>query len=290
MSGRTVAVTGASGFVGGTVARALSQAGHSVIALGRRPVAPYEYRPYELSADIAEDALASVDTVIHCAYDLNLTDSREIAATNVKGTRALVRAVRGAGCRLVLVSSMSAYPGTRQIYGRAKLRSESDVLDAGGEVVRLGLVWGGAEGGMIGTLRRLARLPVVPVFGRNSYQFTVHADDMATAFVRLVDHPSIGEPLGLAHRARTPFERIITQLGDGRRPKFVRVPWRPTYALMRSAEGARIPLPVRADSLLGLIEPAPYVPNAEAWPRLGLRLRAFGELDRTVPQTSQVGS
>jgi nucleoside-diphosphate-sugar epimerase len=288
MSGGAVGVTGTSGFVGGTVAGALSQAGHRVIALGRRPVPPYEYRPYELSTGIVGDALAGVETVVHCAYDLSLTDSRTIATTNVEGTRALVRAVRAAGCRLILVSSMSAYPGTRQVYGRAKLRSEKDVLEAGGDVVRLGLVWGGAEGGMIGTLKRLARLPVVPVFGRDSYQFTVHADDMAAGFVTLVGHPSIGEPLGLAHPARTSFERIITQLGDGRRPMFLRVPWRPTYALMRSAELARVPLPVRADSLLGLVEPAPSVPNAEVWPRLGLRLRAFAELDRVFPHAGEV--
>ena len=29
---------------------------------------------------------------------------------------------------------------------------------------------------MIGTLKRLSRLPVVPVFGRHPHQFTVHAE------------------------------------------------------------------------------------------------------------------
>ena len=69
------------------------------------------------------------------------------------------------GTRPVLISSMSAYPGTAQIYGRAKLASESDFLLAGGEAVRLGLVWGGAAGGMIGTLTRLSGLPIVPRLG-----------------------------------------------------------------------------------------------------------------------------
>jgi nucleoside-diphosphate-sugar epimerase len=280
MSAHTVAVTGASGFVGGLTSLALSEAGHRVIALGRRPATAYEHRDYALTTPIADSLLADLDTVIHCAYDLRLTDKRAIEAVNVGGTRALVDAARRADTRVILVSSMSAYPETKQVYGQAKLRSERDVLDSGGEAVRLGLVWGGTEGGMIGTLKRLAALPVVPTFGRDLYQFTVHADDVGAGFVKLVDRPRFGEPLGLAHPVAVPFERILTDMGAGKPPRFVRVPWPPTYAALRAAEQLRLRLPVRADSLLGLVRPAPSVANAQFWPDVGLQLRAFAEPPR----------
>ena len=277
MSACAIGVTGASGFVGTAVSQALRLAGHRVVSLGRRPITGYEHRSYSLATDVSSGLLEGLDTVVHCAYDLSLTDSGAVARTNVDGTRALVQAASDARARLILVSSMSAYPGTRQIYGRAKLESEADVLGAGGEAVRLGLVWGGAEGGMIGTLKRLGSAPVVPVFGRGLYQYAVHVDDMAAGFVKLVESPSVGRPLGLAHPARVPFERIITVLGGGRRPRFVVIPWRPAYAALRVAERARLPLPVRADSLLGLVRPAPDVPEAGYWSQIGVRLRAFGE-------------
>jgi nucleoside-diphosphate-sugar epimerase len=276
MTDRVVAVSGASGFVGGVIARALAEAGCRVIALGRRPVDAYEHREYSLAVPVSDALLEGVDTVIHCAYDLSLTDARTIEAVNVQGTRSLVEVANRSAARVVLVSSMSAYAETKQIYGQAKLRSERIVLASAGEVLRLGLVWGADERGMIGTLRRLARLPVVPVFGRDLYQFMVHAEDVGVAFVKFVDDPPFGEPLGLAHPARVPFERILGYANDRRTPRLVRVPWTPTYGALRLAELARLPLPVRADSLLGLVRPATHVPNVEYWSEYGLQLTPFG--------------
>jgi len=276
VSARTIGVTGATGFVGGVVAEAFAAAGHRVVAFGRRPAPPYEHRAYSLATPVDERALADVDAVVHCAYDLTLTDPRAIERVNVGGTDALVRAAQRAQTRVVLVSSMSAYPGTTQIYGQAKLRSERIVLGAGGEAVRLGLVWGAGEAGMIGTLRRLARLPVVPMFGRDLHQFTVHAADVGAAFVELAGLERVGEPLGLAHPEPVPFEQIVRHLSDRRPPAFVRVPWRPVYATLRAAELLRLPMPVRADSLLGLVRAAPRVENAGFWPAHGVELTPFG--------------
>jgi len=275
MTTHTVAVTGANGFVGTTICRALTFAGHRVIALSRTPVAGYEHRSYELSAPVADETLSDADAVIHCAYDLSLTDSRAIATRNVEGAASLVRAAGRSGARPLLISSMSAYPGTAQIYGRAKLAAESEFLLAGGEAVRLGLVWGGAEGGMIGTLKQLSRLPIVPRLAKRSHQFMVHVDDMASGLVKLIGQPRVGEPLGLAYPTPVPFEEIIQGLSGGRQRKFVTVPWQAAYAAMRAAERAGVRLPARADSLLGLVRPAPSVPNAAAWARMGLQLRPF---------------
>ncbi len=274
-----IAITGANGYVGSAITRAAAARGHEVISLVRSPASTSASasRRYDLSTPLSGGLLDGVDTLIHGAYDLNATRARDIARVNVEGTRRLVEACAAAGVRFILISSMSAYAGTRQLYGRAKLASEADVLRAGGSAVRLGLVYGGPGGGMIGSLTRVARLPVIPVIGASSHQFMVDVDDMAGAVVALADDPDAsGQLAGLAHPTPIAFRSVIGALAPatGRRPVIIPIPWQPVYGAMRAAEAAGLSLPLRADSVLGLVAPAPHVPNVELWERLGVTIRA----------------
>ena len=72
---------------------------------------------------------------------------------------------------------------------------------------------------------------------------------------------------------------LRTFAGEGRQPRFVPVPWRALYWPLRTLEAARVPLPFRADSLLGLVRPAPSVPGVERLHALGIHAAPFA----TVP-------
>ncbi len=279
----TVAITGAGGYVGRLLARYFRHQEWDVVALVRHPRVdvPTEFpqRRFVLGEPIDPDVLAGVRTVVHCAYDLKLTDPEDIQRVNVLGTLRLLDAAAAAKVeRVVLVSSMSAYPGTRQVYGQSKLAAESAVLEAGGAAVRLGLVYGSGWGGMAGSLRKLLALPVVPLMAANSHQFTVHEDDAAAGLFEIARADRIpAEAVGLAHPEPVGFRRLLDgfALQADIRPRFVPVPWSPVHAGMRVAERIGVPLPLRADSLLGLARPAPFVPGVEEWDRLGVTLRPF---------------
>lgn len=271
-----IAVTGASGYVGRAIAHELSRSGHEVIALSRQPIGGFPSHPYELAERPRPDLLSAADAVVHCAYDLAATRSQAIEATNVEGTRRLLASAVASNARFYLVSSMSAYTGTRQLYGRAKLQSERDVVAAGGYAVRLGLVYGGEEGGMVRSLKRIAGLPVVPIIGARSHQFLVHVDDMAHAVRRLIETPEVtSQVVGLAYPEPMRFDRLVRALAPSKNvPKLVPVPWTPVYLTMRLAEAVGIKLPLRADSILGLVRPGPSVPNFEFWAQLDVDIRA----------------
>ena len=274
------AVTGAGGYVGRIVSTALAADGFDVIGLVRRPDAGSGDRLYDLRRDPDANLLVGVDTLIHCAYDFSVTSEGDIWAVNVVGTRRLLEAAAASGVRrTILVSSMSAYPGTNQLYGRAKLESERTALDLGMAVVRLGLVYGPGWGGMAGSLKKMASLPLVPVVGARSYQYTVHEEDLAGAFVVLVHASELpGIPLGLANPEPVPFRLLMEGIAvaAGRpRPRLIPIPWKPLYAALRLGERTPAKLPFRADSLLGLVRPAPDVCGAEEVHGLGIRLRPF---------------
>ena len=174
---------------------------------------------------------------------------------------------------------MSAYPGTRQLYGRAKLATELAARARGLCVVRPGLVYGPGWGGMAGTLRRLAALPVLPDFGPRARQFTVSEHDFAAALLALAraEHvPAL--PVGIAHPDPVPFTELLTSFAASLgkpRPRFVATPPMVVYGALRAAELLPVKLPVRADSLLGLVRPAPNVPHLEVLDQLGVVLQPF---------------
>jgi nucleoside-diphosphate-sugar epimerase len=275
-----VAITGASGYLGSALVSAFESAGHRVRRLVRSPAPGTDDVFFDLASADRTEALKGVDLLVHCAYDLALTKRADIWRSNVFSTIALFdRALSEGVDRTITLSSMSAYPGTRQHYGRAKLAIEGAARARGMCIVRPGLVYGPAWRGMAGTLRRLAALPVLPDFGPEARQFTVAEHDFTAAIVALAGAthaPSV--PVGIAHPDPVPFRRLLTSFAAtiGKpRPHFIRTPPRVAYGALRAAEVLPLPLPVRADSLLGLVRPAPNVPHLEVLDQLGVVLQPF---------------
>lgn len=277
---RTVAITGARGYVGSLLRRAFSIEGWRVVSLVRQGLqGEANALPYDLAQTPSPTLLNGIDTLVHCAWDLSITPRADIWRINVHGTAALLQLAEHAGVRRVIfVSSMSAYDGTKQLYGRAKLECENTATALGQGVVRLGLVYGPGWSGMAGSLRRMTRLPVTPLLARQSHQYTVHEEDAASAVARLASLPEIPLlPLGIAHPEPVKFDRLLRAIGraDGHVPHLVPVPWQLAYAALRAGEVAGAQLPFRADSLLGLARPAHEVPNQGAATKLGLSFRPF---------------
>ena len=278
--GPIAAISGANGYVGSLVADSLATEGFQIRRLVRRPDPGTNDQAYDIVEGCSPEALQGVDVFVHCAYDFTATSRSDVWDRNVYGTRRLLDlAVSNSVRRTIIVSSMSAYAGTRQIYGRAKLASESDAFARGMCAIRPGLIYGPGWGGMVGTLRKLTALPIIPLVGRNSYQFTLHEDDLRASVAALASADKVpSRPLGLANPEPVPFKALLRGIAEaeaGHNPHFLPLPWSPLYWSIRAAEAASVTLPIRADSLLGLVRPAPSVPNLSDTEALGIRFRPF---------------
>lgn len=286
-SGRsTAAITGASGYLGRTIRSALDAHGWRTIALVRSPGADDpDAIPFTLGGGLDPAILEGVDALIHCAYDLSLTSRDAIWHVNVTGTEQLLDAALVAGVgRSLVISSTAAYPGTKQVYGGAKLATEDIARTRGGVVIRPGLVFGPHAGGMVGSLSRVTGLPIVPLLAGRSHTYMLHEDDLAAAVLQLAtmrDPPTM--PVVLAHPKPVNVAVLLRSLAAARgsRTRFVPIPWRPVFWMLRLAEMAPVRLPFRADSLWGLAHPPPP-PDLATTDALGLSLRPFLSSDATA--------
>jgi nucleoside-diphosphate-sugar epimerase len=277
------AITGASGYLGSRICAALESQGWRVVRLVRSPSQGQgDECAYDLGALVSSEVcelLGSTDVLIHTAYDLALTRAADIWRVNVEGTRRLLQVASDAGVRRILVlSSMSAYEGTTQLYGRAKLDIEALTAQFGGCSVRPGLVYGEQSGGMAGALRRFARLPVVPLIAGDARIYTVSEDDLMTAISAFASADTLpAVTISAAHPVPVPMRDLMTVFAarGGANCRFVKVPWKPVYGLLRAAESVGLHLPFRADSLLGLVHGARHVVNQDMLGTLGVTFREF---------------
>lgn len=278
MSTRCV-VTGASGFVGGRVRAALGAAGFAVEDWSRRG-AGSGGRRFVLGEPVDPAQLAGARALVHCAYDFEARGWPAIEAANVRGSERLFAAAREAGvARIVHVSSLSAFEGCRSLYGRAKLAAEASALEHGARVLRPGLVWAEAPGGVFGGLvAQVRRLPVVPLVAGDAPQYLVHGDDLGAFVARVAtgDASPPAAPVRVAHLAPQSLRVILRAIAAalGTPARLAPVPWRAAWLGLRALEALRLPAPFRSDSLLGLVfqEPSPSFALAE---QLGARCRPF---------------
>jgi len=190
MSERTLALTGATGFVGATLLKAARASGYKVRALTRRlqsPIAGVDWiegaldRPESLAL-----LMQGADAVVHVAGVVNAPDPSGFERGNIQGTQAIVDAAQAAGiARFVHVSSLAARDPSLSVYGWSKAEAESVVAASGLDWVMVRPPWVYGPGDM-DTLDmfRMARTGVVMV-PPNGHVSVIHVGDLARLLLAL---------------------------------------------------------------------------------------------------------
>src|SRR5262245_45009907 len=140
---RTVAVTGATGFIGSHVVGRLGRTGWQVRILTRRVPANAQFANIPIDAVIGtlEDGHAvahlvrGADAIVHAAGRIKARSHAEFFAANATGTRLLVEAAIAAGNRprFVLLSSIAARQPQISDYAASKLAAEAELTRLEGD-------------------------------------------------------------------------------------------------------------------------------------------------------------
>lgn len=190
---QTLAITGATGFVGSHLLNLAVRAGFPVRALTRQT---QDDRPNVTWVRGALDNPASLsvlctgaDVVIHIAGVVNAPTREGFEAGNVAGTLAVVEAAKKAGCkRFIHVSSLAATLPKLSIYGDTKARAEKIVASSGLDwtIIRPPAIYGPGDGEML-ELFKMAKTGFITLppdaDGRLS---AIHVDDLSRALMTII--------------------------------------------------------------------------------------------------------
>jgi nucleoside-diphosphate-sugar epimerase len=267
-------VTGAGGFLGTALVRALSARGDVVRALVRRPAPALALPGVEIATGDATDpaalrgAVRGVDVVFHLAGVRRAADPQEFLRVNAGSTRALLEAcaaeVPGL-TRFVLAGSMAAAGPSRtprreeeplspvEPYGASKAEAERVALSFAGRlpvvVARPPRIMGPGDRENL-LFFRIARAGLVLDFGDRPLSW-IDVDDCARALLLLATAPGApGQAFFLASPETTTAAGLIAEAARalGVRTRRLRVPDGMLRALAAGADvitrvsGRKLPL------------------------------------------------
>ena len=256
-----ILITGATGFVGRAVVRALRAKGHTLSGTTRRPDLAQgpDGIPLYRVPDFAEDAdvsriVTGADIVVHLAARAHETSEQGIGplalyrAVNREGSRRLAQAAAAAGVkRFVFMSSVKAVaeqstrplteadtPHPEDAYGISKWEAEQalgEVATGTGlelVVLRPPLVYGPhARGNLLALLRAVARGLPLPLGGIDNARSLISVANLASAVALVAEHPyAAGSTFFVSDGEDVSTPELVRRIARalGRKPRLLRVP------------------------------------------------------------------
>lgn len=199
-------ITGATGFVGTGILRALGRSGGqapagpfaamSIRSLIRKPGdAPAGVEPVVgdvTGPETLQGKLEGIETVIHLVGIIEEEGDATFDTVIRQGTENVVHEAARAGVRhFILMSALGAHDNADYPYHQAKYRAEQAVKASGLDytIFRPSVIFGKGDG-FITVLAGLVRsFPIIPVAGSGQSKFQpVQLDDVASAFAYAVSH------------------------------------------------------------------------------------------------------
>lgn len=257
-----IAITGATGFVGGAVLRRLLRRGHEVRALVRYP--NWAGRLRDLGAvecvagglddqDAVRSLVAGTDALIHLVGIIAEKGPQTFQRVHVDGTERLAAAARAAGVpRFVHMSALGARPDAGATsYHRTKAAGEDAVRRSGlaHVILRPALIAGAGNVPLAMMVKLIRFAPAVPVVGDGRYLLQpIWIEDVAEAFAVAVERADLVGSFEIAGPEQLSWDRMLDELEKALSVRRLRL---------------HIPLPVvRLGTLAGFVAPdlAPITP------------------------------
>lgn len=245
-----IAITGTSSSIGRAVVQEARNLGVEIVELNRHSTG----QVFDLASQIKLE-LGHLDAFVHLGWDW-AESYVEGHRNNIENILQFLDSLAKKETKLVLLSSESASGIPISNYGKLKRELEKEFSDRGGLSIRAGLLWGSQKAGIVDTVFRLSRLPLLcPHLDPDPRFFVSHESEVAKAILSLAltDRPASGV-ISLKSSKAVMLSEISHHCQGARKIIFhtkVRVSWIISFAGTLSSVGVQ--LPFRVDSLRSLL-------------------------------------
>jgi nucleoside-diphosphate-sugar epimerase len=313
-------VTGATGFIGGRVARQLLAAGHEVVALVRTPSAAQDLVTQGVkvhAGDITDKEslrtpMTGVDGVFHIAawYKIGARETSQAETINVGGTRNVLETMQELGIpRGVYTSTLTVFSDTRgqmvderytytgppflSEYDRTKWKAHYEVarplMQAGLPLVIVlpGLVYGSGDTSVVHQAWVTYLRGKLSISPSGTMYCWGHVEDIAHGHLLAMEQGNVGESYIIAGPKYSVVEAftLAEQISGVPAPRLHPAPWMmKTLASMIGLIGAVVPLPApySAESIRSSAGVSYLGSNEKARRELGYAPRT---LEQGLPET-----
>ena len=194
---RRIALTGATGFIGGNLVKRLAKAGWKIQALSRPDSdrsrlagIPLQWIEGDLNnLDSLRYLVRNADAIVHCAGAVRGTSETQFDGVNVNGVAKLVQAASEQHLtpRFLLISSLAARQPQLSPYAASKRKGEEALARGAGAMFwaafRPSAVYGPGDREMLPIFRWIAR-GIAPVLGSGEGRFSLlFVDDLIEAIL-----------------------------------------------------------------------------------------------------------
>lgn len=196
-----IMITGATGFIGFSLAQRLANEGHRIVAAVRRAnewqarIPAWEWRSCDFSKDIQAEQwterLTDIDLVINAVGIISEHGHQSFEKVQALAPQALFTACSQAGVKVIQISALGAdQPDIKVPFLETKKQADDHLWQLPGEcVVIYPSIVIGQGGNSTELFCKLSALPLIPLPGKGNQQLNpVHIDDLCAAVSHMIMH------------------------------------------------------------------------------------------------------
>lgn len=233
---KAVAVTGASGFLGGHLCEKIEQKGWNLLRLSKSAREGFHKVDYSDPNQLVS-ALKGIDVLYHLAGLIN-GSREELIEANLTTTKNLIEAAQKTNLKLFVFVSSAAAAMLKGDYGKLKREAEKQLQSSGIKylIFRPTMIYGSGDTKNIATMAKvIRRSPFIPILGGGNFKIQpVFVDDVTNVLIQAAECTITNNVYNICGAEQISFRDMFELLAQkmNRKRIFISIPLKPVQKIL----------------------------------------------------------